>query len=156
MGQRRSTRARTHLAVTASLVVTACLLCGCISPAINAEGYRGKVGHSAEKMAGIMGAAMLAAQLDLGGKMLQTASDNVVSDAENDAQSVVTSLSVVQPPDEISIQLRSRAEDVLQNAANELSDLRIALRRDDKAGMRSALAELGKTLADVQHLQESV
>jgi hypothetical protein len=142
--------------VTASLVVTACLLCGCISPAINAEGYRGKVGHSAEKMAGIMGAAMLAAQLDLGGKMLQTASDNVVSDAENDAQSVVTSLSVVQPPDEISIQLRSRAEDVLQNAANELSDLRIALRRDDKAGMRSALAELGKTLADVQHLQESV
>jgi hypothetical protein len=107
-------------------------------------------------MAGIMGAAMLAAQLDLAGKMFQTASDNIVSDAENDAQSVVTSLSVVQPPDVISIQLRSRAEDVLQNAASQLSDLRIALRRDDRLGMRSALADLGKSLADVQHLQESV
>lgn len=98
---------------------------------------------------------MLAAQLDLDGKMLHTATDTVVTDAENDAQSVLSSLGTVQPPDAASIQLRSRADDVLQNAASQLSDLRIALRRDDKPAMRSALADLGTTLADIQHLQDT-
>jgi hypothetical protein len=126
----------------------------CVSPAINADGYRGKVTQSAKKMVGLIGVARLAVQLDLDHKMLRTVTDNVVTDAENDAASVVTSLGSVQPPDAASVKLRKQAGDVLQNASGQLADLRIALRRNDTPGMRVALDELDKSLGDVQHLQD--
>lgn len=130
------------------------LLAGCVSPAINAEGYRGKVSQSARKMVGLINTGRLAVQLDVGGRMLHTVTDTVVTNAERDAQSVVTSLDSVQPPDPGSISLRNNADDVLQQAASQLADLRIAVRRRDQAGMRSTLNELGATLAGVQHLQD--
>jgi hypothetical protein len=138
------------LAVGIALVVS-----GCVSPAINAEGYRGKVSQSAKKMVGLVNTARLAVRLDLGGRMLHTVTDTVVTDAERDAESVLTSLDSVQPPDQGSIKLRSDADDVLQQASSQLADLRIAVRRRDQAGMRSGLNDLGKTLADVQHLQDT-
>jgi hypothetical protein len=140
--------------LVAMLALTVALT-SCVSPAINADGYRGKVGHSAQKMAGIIGSAQLAAQLDLEGKLLDRFADQTISDAEQDAQSVLTSLDSVQPPDQTSITLRSQADQVLQDAASELSDLRIAQRRGDTAGMRQTLAELTTTLGKVQQLQEN-
>jgi hypothetical protein len=145
--------------VTSAVVMLVCcagvLLCSCVSPAIERSGYRGKVGHSAQKMVGIIGSAQLAAQLDLHGRMLSTVTDEIVSEAEQDAQSVLTSLDSVQPPDGASVKLRDAADQVLQNAASELSDLRIAERRHDTPSIRKMLAELSKSLADVQKLQDS-
>jgi hypothetical protein len=87
--------------------------------------------------------------------MIQTVTDTVVSEAEQDGQSVVTSLDNVQPPDSASIELRDAADQVLQTASNELSDLRIAVRRRDHAAMRKTLADLEQTLEKVQKLQDS-
>ena len=137
------------------VVSVALVLCGCVSPAVNADGYRGKVSQSAKKMVGLINSAGLAARLDLDGRMLHTVTDNVVTDAERDAQSVLTSLGSVQPPDQASITLRNASDDVLQQAASQLSDLRIAVRRRDQHAMQSSLADLDKTLTAVQHLQES-
>jgi len=131
------------------------LLSACVSPAINADGYRGKVMQSAKKMSGLIGAARLAVQLDFDHKMLRTVTDNVVTEAENDAGSVVTALDSVQPPDAASVQLRDHADEILQDASSQLADLRIALRRNDKPGMRAAMDDLGKTLVEVQRLQDS-
>lgn len=136
------------------LVGLTLVLGGCVSPAINADGYRGKVSQSAKKMVGLINSARLAVRLDLDGRMLHTVTDNVVTDAETDANSVLTSLDSVQPPDRGSIQLRSDADDVLQQAASQLADLRIAVRRRDQADMRSTADDLAKTLAGVQHLQD--
>jgi hypothetical protein len=131
------------------------LLSACVSPAINADGYRGKVMQSAKKMSGLIGAARLAVQLDLDHKMLRTVTDNVVTDAENDAGSVVTALDSVQPPDAASVKLRDHAGEILQDASSQLADLRIALRRNDKLGMRVAMDDLAKTLVEVEHLQDT-
>ena len=131
------------------------LLAGCVSPAVNSDGYRGKVHQSAKKTAGIVAVARLAGQLDLGGKMLHNLTDNTVTDAENDADSVLASLDSVQPPDAASVDLRDRADSTLQTASGQLSDLRIAVRRGDRAAMRSALDDLGRTLADLQRLQSA-
>jgi hypothetical protein len=79
-----------------------------------------------------------------------------VSKAETDAQSVLTALDSVQPPDAPAIGLRNRADDLLQPAASELADLRIAVRRQDRATMRSTMAELEGTLRKVQQLQDTV
>jgi hypothetical protein len=145
-----------RLAYSAVALTACCLvLSSCVSPAVDASGYRDKVSHSAQKMAGIIGSAQLAAQLDLDGRMIATMTDSVVSDAEQDAQSVVNSLDAVQPPDVKSIQLRDAADQVLQDASSELSDLRIYVRRHDHPNMQMTFDELTKTLADVQKLQGS-
>jgi hypothetical protein len=123
-------------------------LASCVSPALDANSYRDKVTHSAESMGGIVRSAVLAARLDVDGKMLSTVTDTVVSQSEQDAQSVVTALDSVQPPDAGSIKVRSDADAVLQAASNGLSDLRIAVRRGDEASMRDVLAQL----EDAAHL----
>jgi hypothetical protein len=130
-------------------------LSSCVSPAHDSTGYRNKVGHSAEKMAGIIGSAQLAAEQDLAGKSFGTFADQVISQAEQDAQSVVGQLDSVQPPDEQSIQLRDQADNILQPAASQLSDLRIAQRRGDQAAMRQSLKDLADSLDKVQKLQDS-
>lgn len=106
-------------------------------------------------MIGIVGSAQLAAELDLSGKMIASVTDNVVSQAEQDAQSVLTALDGRQPPDEASVQLKIHADQPLQDAADELTDLRIAVRRGDHAGERKSLSDLAKTLKDLQQLQAS-
>lgn len=145
--------ARRGAAVLAGFAA-AVLLAGCVSPAVNEDGYRGKVSQSAKKMVGLINSGRLAAGLDLDGRMLHTLTDNVVTNAERDANSVVTSLGSVQPPDAAMVVLRNTANDVLQQAASQLADLRIAVRRGDRDGMRATAADLGKTLAAVQHLQD--
>lgn len=130
-------------------------LSSCVSPAHDSAGYRNKVGHAAEKMSGIIGSAQLAGEQDLAGKAFSTFADQVISDAEQDAQSVVGQLDSVQPPDDASIKLRNQADDVLQTAAGQLSDLRIAQRRGDETAMRQSLKDLSDSLAKVQKLQDS-
>jgi hypothetical protein len=141
-------------ALAAGGLVAAVVLSGCVSPAINADGYRGKVSQSAKKMVGVINSARLAVQLDLDGKMLHTVTDNVVTDAESDAQSVVSALDSVQPPDVPSIKLRSDTDDLLQQAVSQLGDLRIAVRRGDQPDMRSTVGDLGQTVVQVENLQD--
>jgi hypothetical protein len=148
---RDSWRSRGGVALAVAVVLP---LSACVSPAVDANGYHGKVTQSAKKMTGIIGAALLAVRLDLDHKMLRTITDNVVSDAETDANSVLTALDSVQPPDAASVVLRGRADDILQNAAGELADLRIAVRRGDQAGMAATVDALGTSLGDVAHLQD--
>jgi hypothetical protein len=135
------------------LVVVA--VSGCASPAVDDAGYRGKVTHSAQQMAGIIGKAQLATELDLAGKMIANVTDTVVSQAEQDAQSVLVALDSRQPPDAESVRVKSDADQPLQAAANELTDLRIAVRRSDRAQQHRSLSALAKTLKDLEKLQAS-
>lgn len=143
-------------AVTAALVAAVVGVSACASPAIDDYGYRGKVGHSAAALVGTLGSARLAAQLDLQGRMLGPLTDTVVTDAENDAGSVVSSFESVQPPDEASILLRSHADDVFTQASGAVSDLRIATRRGDEPAMRHAIGELSDSIAALQKLQDQL
>lgn len=136
---------------TAALVLPA--LTGCVSPAIDDAGYRGKAVHSVDQMLGIVNTARLAVRLDLRGRMIESVTDTVVSDAENDAQSVLSAFETVQPPSERMVLLRSTVDTPLQDAASNISDLRIAERRNERPGERKALGELAKSVAELQKLQ---
>ena len=131
------------------------LVAGCASPAINRAGYRGKVRHSAAAMAGIVASAQLATELDLRGRALANVTDVLVSEAEQDAQSVLTALDSRQPPDDESSALKTVADEPLQRAANELTDLRIAVRRHDEDAERRGLADLSMTLVRLQDLKSA-
>jgi hypothetical protein len=148
-------RIRRVIGVVVALLPAVTVVSGCVSPAVDEGGYRGKVGHSAEQMMGIVNTARLAVQLDLRGKMTQSLLDTVVTDAENDAQSVLTAFETVQPPDPASIRLRTSADDVLQEAASNLSDLRIAVRRSDRGAKAKLVADLDKSTEDLQRLEGS-
>jgi hypothetical protein len=143
-----------RVAITSAVLALAAVT-SCASPAIDDAGYRGKVTHSAQAMIGIVGSAQLATELDLSGKMIASVTDNIVSQAEQDAQSVLTALDSRQPPDEASVQLKTHADQPLQDAADELTDLRVAVRRGDHAAERKSLSDLAKTLKDLQQLQAS-
>jgi hypothetical protein len=132
-------------AIRTTSLCLALALAGCASPAVNAAGYRGKATHSAQDMSGIVASAQYAARLRLEGRLPQTVADTVVSDAEQDAQGVLSAFDSRQPPDHSSDQLRQDAEGALSDAGNELTDLRVAVRRDDRAQVLAALEALART-----------
>jgi hypothetical protein len=68
---------------------------------------------------------------------------------------VLTALDSRQPPDAASVKLKSQADQPLQDAASELTDLRIAVRRNDKDQQRRSLSDLSKTLDKLKKLQAS-
>jgi hypothetical protein len=137
----------------APLVTVAALAVGCATPATDTIDYRNKVAHSAASMRGIVASAILAVELDEQGRMLASLTDNVVTDAEDDAQSVLTALDSRQPPNSASVSLKNEADTPLQDAANTLTDLRVALRRGDHAGVKSAIDDLTKTSNALDRLQ---
>jgi hypothetical protein len=126
---------------------------GCMSPAIDSAGYRGKTNHAAARLEGVVNDARLAANLDLQGRMLRALTDDVVSQAEQDAGSIVSQYDSVQPPNTAMIALRSKADNVLQPAQSNIADLRIAVRDGDHAGMRKALDALSESAAALEKLQ---
>jgi hypothetical protein len=140
----------------AAICVALSVLAGCVSPAIDEHGFRGKVTHSADELFGIVGAARLAVRLDMHGRMIANLTDAIVTSAETDGQSVLTAFESVQPPDPAMVRLRQRADTVLQRAAGDLSDLRIAVRSGDRAGQRQALQTLGGDLRDLSSLETGV
>src|SRR5690242_4228987 len=96
-GSRRSeSRLTGRLVATRSVIAVALIgmlfLSGCVSPAIDQHGYRGKVTHSANELYGIVGAARLAVRLALRGNRTANLTDSVVTDEENDGQSVLTAI----------------------------------------------------------------
>lgn len=129
-------------------------LAGCVSPAFDAAGYRGKVRHSAQSMVGVVGTAMLAGRLELDGRLTEAVRDTVISNAENDSQSVLSAFETVQPPDHAMIALRGKADTVFQQAASDITDLRIATRAGNRAATRDSLASLRQILTKLQPLQD--
>lgn len=143
----RTSRFPLVLAAATTVVTTACA-----SPSLNDRDYNAKAGHSAEVMFSIVQTARYAADLRLHGRVPQQLADNVVSNAEQDAQSVLTAFDSRQPPDRQADQKRNSADVPLQNAGNSLTDLRVALRMQDRQQISQALAKLAATLPGLQKL----
>ena len=111
-------------------------------------------------MASDLASARLAAQIGLRGKSFPTFTDGNVTDAENDAEndadSVNSTFTSRQPPDAGSGALRQTMAQALSDGTSALTDLRVAVRMDDPAAVRKALAEVGKSLKTFNHLQQEL
>jgi hypothetical protein len=106
-------------------------------------------------MTGIVGTAQLAGRLDRHGKLTAAVRDTVISDAENDAQAVLTALQAVQPPDRAMIALFDRVDTVLQRAASDISELRIAQRNGNSGAARRSIGKLRDDTKALQRLSSS-
>jgi hypothetical protein len=129
----------TLAALSATLIVASCA-----EPSTSYGDYRSKVHESAVAMISAVATGQLAAGELLAGQATGAFTDAVVTDAEKDADSVQTALDSRQPPDTRSIKLMGQTDQAVQSAVNGLTDLRIAVRRDDVSGIRSAQDELAQ------------
>jgi len=133
------------LAVTVGAVLSSCAV-----PAKDDRDYAAKAGHSAQVMIGIVQTARYAAGLRLDGRLPEPTADTVVSTAEQDAQSVITSFDSRQPPGTESDKRRQAVDQPLQDAGSRLTDLRVALRMGDRTQVRQLVSQLARTADALQ------
>ncbi len=77
----------------------------------------------------------------------------LVGDAEDDARGAEQSLSAVQPPDAASDDVRSKTLDVVSDAVDAISAVRVAVRRNDRNAVVLAarpLAGISRQLAELE------
>jgi hypothetical protein len=110
------------------------------------------VHQSAVALVSAVATAQLAAGQLVAGKSTGAFADAVVTDAEKDADSVQTTLDSRQPPDSRSVTLMKQADQAVQAAVTGLTDLRIAVRRDDARAIRAAQGELASALRQLNRL----
>ena len=136
------------MAPVAVACAVAVLLSGCfLSPATNPADYGNKAGNSAQAMISNIQSADLAVSLELQGRSTGALTNDVVSDAESDADSVITAFDSRQPPSPPSETLKDEIDIPLEKAADGLTSLRIAVRQGDRAAMVRAVDALRVPLA---------
>jgi hypothetical protein len=103
-----------------------------------------------------LASGQLAAQLGLQGKSFSAFTDENVTDAENDADSVNSTFSSRQPPDARSDALRQTMAQALSDGTSALTDLRVAVRMENPVQIRKALAEVGRSRKTFDRLQQEL
>jgi hypothetical protein len=145
-------RRKSLLHVAAVLATTAVFATACAEPSGSFGDYRSKVHETATDVVSAVATAQLTADLFLHHRATQAFTDVVVTNAEKDANSDESTLDSRQPPDQRSDALKNKVDDILQQATSALTDLRVAVRRNDRGGIRSALEQLAKPLQQLQGL----
>jgi hypothetical protein len=132
------------------------LLTACAGPVPGYGAYRHAALQTAMAMVSDLASGQLAAQLGLRGDSFSAFTDGNVTDAENDAGSVNSTFTSRQPPDARSDALRQKMLQALSDGTSALTDLRVAVRMGDRAQVRKALAEVGKSLKTFNDLQREL
>jgi hypothetical protein len=147
-------RARAWLGLAG--LVLSLLLAGCAAPVPDDGAYRHAALQTSMAMVSDLASAQLTARLGLRGQSFTEFTDENVTDAENDADSVNSTFGSRQPPDARSDALRQKMDQALSNATSALTDLRVAVRMGERAQLVHALGEVGKTLRQFNALQQEL
>lgn len=132
------------------------LLTACAAPVPDDGAYRHAALQTSMAMVSALASGQLAAQLGLRGNSFSMFTDGNVTDAENDADSVNSTFTSRQPPDARSDALRQKMMQALSDGTGALTDLRVAVRMGDRAQVRKALAEVGKSIKTFNALQQEL
>ena len=132
------------------------LIAACAGPVPDYGAYRDAALQTAVAMGSDLASGQLAAQLGLQGKSFSAFTDENVTDAENDADSVNSTFSSRQPPDARSDALRQTMLQALSDGTSALTDLRVAVRMENPVQIRKALAEVGRSLKTFDRLQQEL
>jgi hypothetical protein len=142
--------------VTALLVAITSLVAACVGPSRSTADYREKAANSAEAMRSVVQTSRLVTEAALDGKAPSRYTALVLSESENDADSISDSFSTVQPPSRESDRLRERTTTLLDGTTSLLADLRIAVRRGDEGQMRDLVGHLARVSKRLERLSSIV
>jgi len=118
--------------------------------------YRHAALQTSMAMVSDLGSGQRAAQLGLRGRSFPAFTDGNVTDAENDADSVDSTFASRQPPDARSDALRQKMLQALSDGTSALTDLRVAVRMEDRVQVKKALAEVARSLKTFNDLQQEL
>jgi hypothetical protein len=143
--------------VACIVALSSCLLiAACAGPVPGYGAYRHAALQTSMAIVSALASGQLAAQLGLQGKSFSAFTDENVTDAENDADSVNSTFSSRQPPDARSDALRHTMLQALSDGTSALTDLRVAVRLENPGQIRKALAEVGRSLKTFDRLQQEL
>jgi hypothetical protein len=141
-------------AAAALALVTALLLAGCVEPAHGSADYAAKAAMTAKTAADDVQTARLAARLGGEDRAFDPYLDTVISNAEDDLAAATQAFDTVQPPAPADDELRRRLDAVLQEAADGVAALRIAVRRHGGGALPEVARPLARVAAELQQLGE--
>jgi hypothetical protein len=119
----------------------------CVAPARTYDAYEGKAADTADSALSAVQTGRLAAATAGEDHSFATTLSVVLEDAESDASGARGTFESIQPPDARSDELRTQLDAILDRAVDDLSRLRISVRR----GEISALPRLAQPLVEVAH-----
>jgi hypothetical protein len=140
----------------AAALAVVLLACGCAGPNTTDGGYRAKTTGAMRDISSALATVRLAEHLDAHGRMAFALTDESISEAESDASSAESSWESRQPPSHAALALHDKVEGPIQDAVSALTDLRIAERRADSAGVAEALGEVDKAAAEIDQQIQAV
>jgi hypothetical protein len=127
------------------LAVCTLALSGCVAPAPDDSAYESKALLTAQSALSAARTALLATRTAADDRLPGTYLEPVLVNAEQALGSVQTTFDSVQPPaTSTSDDLRAALDPLLQSAASDVTDLRIAARRERADALRSAGDDLSK------------
>ncbi len=134
----RPSRGWATLATAALLALT-----GCVGPATTVAAYRGKAVHAADAALSEVQTVVLTTRALLRGRVLQSYAATVISASEEAMASVQGTFDSIQPPDNPSSDaLRKKLDGFLSTSSGDVSDLRIAARREDSKQLSMLVPKL--------------
>jgi hypothetical protein len=138
----------------ACVVILAVEIGGCAGSARKATDYRGKARNSAKAALSAVETSSLAARLVRERRAFSTYVSVVLDSAERDVTAVESTFASIQSPGASSDQLREALGNVLNDAADTISSMRIASRRDERHDLLAAAAKLPKLSSALQRYSE--
>jgi HPt (histidine-containing phosphotransfer) domain-containing protein len=122
---------------------TALLLSGCVTPAPTSSAYESKAAMSADAAVSEVRTAVLAAKAYLRDGTTDAYLETVVGEAEESLGSVQATFDSVQPPEAgAADDLRATLDPLLADAGSGLTDLRIAVRRNQRSSLTRTAHDL--------------
>jgi hypothetical protein len=119
------------------------LCAGCVTPAPTTDVFEAKAGLTAQDANSSAATAVLAVRTYESGKLTPQALEVLLEECEDGLGSVTSTFDSVQPPDtDAADALRSQLDDLLADAGDATSTLRIAARRGDTGTLREAAGSL--------------
>ncbi|MCA1833815.1 MAG: hypothetical protein ABR548_11280 [Actinomycetota bacterium] len=134
----------------AAIAALALLLSACVAPARSFSAYEGKAVKTAEDVTSAVETARLAVRVAIRDRTFAPTLSVILGEAEKDAGAAQGTFDSVQPPDDRSLELRSKLDELMQPAVSALADLRIAVRSgrlDELQETAEPLVKIGAALS---------
>ncbi len=130
-------------ATVLGIVLSTLALPGCVAPAPDDAAYESKAVLTAQSALSAARTALLGTRTHADDRLPGTYLEPVLVDAEQALGSVRATFDSVQPPaTPAADELLATLDPLLESAASDVTELRIAARRDRPTALRSAAADL--------------
>ena len=126
----------------------------CVAPARNFKDYEGKAAAAAGEALSAVETARVAVVMADKNRAMKSYLDVVLSESEEQAVSAQGAFDAAQPPGKSSDKLRDELDEMLQQAASVLAELRIAARRGELDSLVPKARPLGRVSKQLREFYE--